>query len=143
MIAVSTTQHVPAPPHRVFAFLNRPENHAEITPAMTQSREIGRMPNGGARAAYVYRIAGVPFRGTVEAREFAPGERIVFAVGGDIEGTIRLDLAPEADGTRVTYAADYDLPGLGRLKAARPVAKAINARVLRRTLKNLSAALAR
>jgi len=137
MPSVAASEHVPAPAHDVFAFMNVPANHARITPAITASREVGRMENGGAKAEYLYRLAAVPLRGTVEAVEFVPGTRLAFVMHGDIEGTIRLDFAEEAGGTRVTYAADYSLPGSRLLEAAGPLATAINSRVLKRTLHNL------
>lgn len=140
MIETAASRHVPAPPHAVFAFMNVPENHARITPAMTRSEEIGRMPDGGARAAFVYRIAGVPLRGTVEATGFVPDRHIAFAMEGDLAGTIRLDFEEEDGGTRVVYRAAYDLPGSRLLRTIRPLVAAVNEQVLKTTLANLARA---
>jgi uncharacterized protein YndB with AHSA1/START domain len=95
------------------------------------------MQNGGARASYVYKMAGVPFRGEVTAREFAPHERIVFDMTGDIEGEIRWEFTEEDGGTRVTYSARYEIPGSVLATLARPIAAKYNERELRSTLANL------
>jgi len=137
MISVSATEHVPAPLPAVFAFMNEPENQTRITPSLVESEETGRMENGGARATYVYKMAGIPFRGEVTAREFVPHERIVFDMTGDIEGEIRWEFTDEEGGTRVTYAADYEIPGSMLARLAEPIAAKYNERELKSTLANL------
>lgn len=133
----SATIHIDAPPERVFAFMNEPANQAAITPSLVESREIGRMPNGGARAAYVYKMAGSSFRGEVAASAFEPNRLIAFALDGDIAGEIRWRFEPEGAGTRFTYSADYEIPGSLLARLAAPIAERYNQRELDAAAANL------
>jgi carbon monoxide dehydrogenase subunit G len=137
MISASAEDRIPAPVDAVFAFMNQPANQAALTPSLEVSEEIGRMPNGGARARYVYKMAGMRFTGEVAAQEFVPNERIVFAMTGDIAGRIAWHFSPEGDATIVRYAAEYEVPGSFLARLAEPLAVRYNQRELEATLANL------
>jgi carbon monoxide dehydrogenase subunit G len=133
----SATIHIDAPVARVFAFMNEPANQTAITPSLVESTEVGRMPNGGARAEYAYKMAGMTFRGHVEATELEPDRLIAFAMRGDIAGEIRWRFEPEGDGARFTYAADYEIPGSLLARLAEPIAARYNQRELDSAVANL------
>jgi uncharacterized membrane protein len=97
----------------VFAYMDDPAHQPEITPSLTRSELVERLPNGGSRVRYTYRILGVSFDGEVRATDYAPNERIVWAMTGDLRGTIRWYFSPldRGAGTRFVYAATYALPG--------------------------------
>lgn len=137
MISSSAQERIPAPVDAVFGFMNQPSNQAAITPSLVESEEVGRMPNGGARARYAYKMAGMTFKGEVAAREFVPNERIVFDMTGDIEGTIRWHFKDEGGSTVVEYAADYTIPGSFLARLAEPLAVRYNERELQNSLSNL------
>jgi len=62
----------------------------------------------------------------------------VFAMTGDLRGSIRWYLEPERDGTRFTYAGTYAVPGPSLVKPAlRPVVRRYNEREIRTLLQNL------
>lgn len=154
---------IDAPIERVFLFMNRPENQARITPALSQVQSLEVLDNGGKRASYVYSMGPIELTGEVRAIEFEPNERIVFEMTGDLSGTIEWTFEPASqtttddeatahdeatdhgenasDRTAVTYSAEYDLPRILSL----PVVSAIvdravtpyNRRQLEATLSNL------
>lgn len=137
MTEASASIIVEAPPERVFAFMNTPVNQGEVTPSLIESREIGRMPNGGAHAAYTYKMAGLKLDGEVECTEFEQDRLLAFAMTGAIKGAIRQEFEPEGDGTRVTYSARYDLPMPALARLAAPLLSRYNQREIEALLRNL------
>jgi uncharacterized protein YndB with AHSA1/START domain len=97
----------------VFAYMDEPAHQPEITPSLTRSELVERLPNGGSRVRYTYRILGVSFDGEVRATDYVPNERIVWSMTGDLRGTLRWYFSPlDGDrGSRFVYAATYALPG--------------------------------
>ena len=85
-----------------------------------------------------YGLFGLAFTGEVRGIEHDPAGRITFEMIGDIEGRIRWDFEAIEDGTRVTYAAEYDLglPTVAGLLLA-PIIDRFNECEIQHTLKNL------
>jgi len=143
MIRVEESVHVDAPRESVFEFMDDPGNQAVITPSITDIRNVEPLDDGGKRLDYTYTMAGIDLDGTLETPTYEPGERIVFGMDqGPLSGTITWTFADEAGddgepGTRVTYAADYELPSKVVERAARPFVERYNERELRTTLENL------
>ncbi|MEF8941034.1 MAG: SRPBCC family protein, partial [Salinivenus sp.] len=136
---------IPAPVDAVFAFMDDPAHQPEITPSLTRSELVERLPNGGSRVRYTYRILGVSFDGEVRATDYAPNDRIVWAMTGDLRGTLRWYFSPldEDSGTRFTYAATYVLPGPGLARPLLgPLVRRYNEREVDRLLQALRARLA-
>lgn len=117
MLTVRDSVHIAASPEEVFTFLDAPARQPSFTPSLTKSHLIERLPNGGARAGYVFTIWGIDFEGEVRATDYEPPSRIVWAMTGDLTGTIRWYLAPEDSGTRFTFAATYQVPGPSVLRS--------------------------
>ena len=141
MEATATTT-VDRPPEAAFEYMDVPENQARISPRLSTVETLGTLDNGGKRARYVYRLLGLRFEGEVRGVEHEPPERIVFEMTGDIEGRIEWTFEPVTEGTRVTYAAAYDLGLPAPLRAVlAPLADRLNRRELERTLETLRARL--
>ena len=141
MEATATTV-IDRPPAAVFEYMDVPENQARISPRLSSVETIGTLDTGGKRASYTYRLFGLSFDGEVRGTEHRPHERIAFAMTGDIEGRIEWTFEPVEGGTRVTYAAEYDLglpPLVDRLLG--PLADRFNRREIESTLENLRANL--
>ena len=137
MVSVSRTVRVNAPVEETFTYVDEPENHVEMTPSIAEVSNVEPLDNGGKRLDYTYKMVGVPLTGSLEAVEYEPDERIVFEMDGDFSGTLTWEFEADGDATRVTYAAEYDLPD-GVLKSvAEPFAVRYNERELRTTLANL------
>ncbi|WP_435094397.1 SRPBCC family protein [Halorubrum sp. N11] len=137
--AASDAIAVAADPETVFAFLDDPENHAAITPGLTDVRDVERLQNGGKRLSYTYRMAGVEVDGQIVQTVYDPPECHVFELRGRLAGTIDLRLAPVKGGTELTYAATYDLPKNAFTKVGAPVIRRFNERQLRVALENVAA----
>jgi len=145
MLTVRADIDLAAPPEDVFAYMDEPAHQLVITPSLTRSELVERLPNGGARVRYTYRLFGLPFTGEVRATDYVPDERIVWALTGDLRGTIRWYFSPlqadssrRADETRFTYAATYVLPGPALVRPlAAPLLRRYNAREVDQLLQNL------
>ena len=144
MLTVRDHTEIAAPVEDVFAYMDEPAHQADITPSLTRSARIERLPNGGSRAEYTYRIFGIPLSGEVRATDYVPNERIIWTMSGGLQGTIRWYFTPQADAsqTRFTYAATYALPGPAVLHPVlSPLVRRYNEREVRILLRNLRAKL--
>jgi uncharacterized protein YndB with AHSA1/START domain len=114
------TISIDAPVEKVFGYLSTPANLPEIWPSMVEARDVERLPNGGNRFRWVYKMAGVRFEGTSEDTEVVANERVVSKTEGGIESTVTWVLQPEDGGTKVTFEAEYRVPVplLGKLAEA-------------------------
>lgn len=137
VLRVDADIHVAVDPQTAFEYMNVPEHQAEISPSLTSVETIEELPNGGKRAAYTYRMAGIALDGEVEAATYDPPERIVFEMTGGLRGTIEWTFEPEGDGVRIGYAADYDLPIPILASLVKPLVRRYNERELDTTLRNL------
>ena len=140
MLTVREHIDLPMPVDRVFDFMDAPARQARITPSLSTSTLLERLPNGGSRARYVYRILGLSFSGEVRATDYVPNERIVWSMTGDLQGTLRWYFEPIDGGSRLTYAATYEVPGPSLLRPlARPLIRRYNEREIHALLRNLEA----
>jgi len=121
----------------VFAYLDDPENHVEISPSIAAVRNVQPLDNGGKRVEHTYTMAGVSLDGELEETIHVPNERMAFEMQGDLTGQIEITFEEAEDGTAVTYAARYEVPGRVLGAVARPFVKRYNERELRTTLENL------
>ncbi|MCL9813682.1 SRPBCC family protein [Natranaeroarchaeum aerophilus] len=137
MSTVSETIHVPAPVDEVFAFLDDPNNHMAVTPSIADIDNVERLENGGKRLDHTFRMAGVALDGELVQTVHEPDERMVFEMRGRLEGEIGLQFEAEDGGTRLTYAATYEIPGNVLSAVAAPFARRYNERELRTTLENV------
>jgi carbon monoxide dehydrogenase subunit G len=140
MLTVRKRIEISASVETTFAFMDAPAQQAEVTPSLAQSTLIERLPNGGSRAQYTYRLLGLSFSGEVWATDYVPHQRIVWSMQGDLAGTIRWYFEPTDSGTRFTYAATYQIPGPGVVRPlVRPLVRRYNEREVRALLQNLKA----
>lgn len=137
MIDLERTIWIKAPRETVFQFLDCPQHHAEITPSLTQSRKIERLPNGGAKAEFTYKMAGMPLSGTVEAESYEPPAALAFRMDGMLGDTLGFRLEQEGQGTRVAYWARYSIPAAVLERLAEPFVRCYNEREMDATLMTL------
>jgi carbon monoxide dehydrogenase subunit G len=141
MPRVEDDVYVDVDPETAFEYMDVPEHQAEISPSLSAVETIEQLPTGGNRAAYTYRMAGIPLDGEVTATAYDPPERIVFEMTGGIEGTVEWTFTPEGAGVRVGYAAEYELPIPVLDRLAAPFVRKYNERELTTTLENLKTRL--
>ncbi|GGK80643.1 SRPBCC family protein [Haloarcula sebkhae] len=140
-VHTSDDRWLDAPVETVFAFMDEPSNQAAVTPSLSRAERIERLPNSGNRAAYEYRMFGLTFTGEVRASTYEPPERIVYDMDGDLTGRIAWRFEPEDGGTRLTYAADYEVPGPLPEFLLAPVIRWYNRREVRQLLANVVEAI--
>ena len=120
MAKVEKTITINAPVEKVCGYINVPTNLPEIWPSMVEAKDVQPLPNGGNSFRWVYKMAGVRFEGTSEDTEVVANQRVVSKTKGGIESTVTWMFQPEADGTKVTFEAEYTvpIPLLGKLAEA-------------------------
>jgi uncharacterized membrane protein len=142
---LTVRQHVDldAPVEAVFDYMDEPTHQPDVTPSLTRSHLLERLPNGGSRVQYTYKILGLSFSGEVRATDYVPRERIVWAMEGDLQGTIRWYFQPLGDErTRFTYAATYALPGPSLVRPLlKPFVRRYNEREVNALLRRLTSRL--
>lgn len=109
-IRVEGSARIDAPAARVFAFMDCPEHQAQMTPGLATLGGVRRLPGGGWAARYSYRLAGIGFEGRVRAVEYVPGERVVLALSGPLQGLVWWSCVPEGPDTLLTCGAEFTLP---------------------------------
>ncbi|EMA69683.1 blp-like protein [Halorubrum aidingense JCM 13560] len=142
MFDARDTVQIDADADAVFEFLDDPHNHAAVTPGLTDVRDVERLPNGGKRLSYTYRMAGAGIDGELVQTVHEPNERMRFELRGRLSGTIELSVTPANGGAELTYAAEYDLSESALTAIGAPVIRRFNERQLRRTLDNVAAQFA-
>ena len=110
MAKVEKTITINAPVEKVFGYVEEPANLPEIWPSMVEAKDVQRLPNGGTSFRWVYKMAGMRFKGTSEDTEYVANRRVVSKSKGGIESTITWTFQPEASGTKVTFEAKYTVP---------------------------------
>ena len=141
MVHVSDSIVVSASPDTVFETLDDPETHATISPSISDIRNVEPTDNDGKELAYTYRLAGVPIDGRLVQTVHNPPHQHVFAMEGGLTGAITLDIEPVDEGTRVTYSAEYAVPGRVIARVIEPMVRWYNERELESTLENLETLL--
>lgn len=137
MVEVTRSIRIGVPVETVFAYMDRTENQPEITPSLTRSEPLAKLPNGGKRVAYTYTMAGIGLDGHIEAVEYEPEQRIRWEMTGDLTGTIEWTFEKDGDETVVIYSAEYDIPVPVLDAVVGPFVRRYNERELRTTLENL------
>jgi uncharacterized protein YndB with AHSA1/START domain len=111
---------VNAPVQKVFEYINTPSNLPEIWPSMVEAKDIQRLPNGGNKFRWVYKMAGMRFEGISEDTVIKTNQELVSKTEGGIDSTVSWLLQPEGMGTVVTFQTEYSvpIPLLGKLAEA-------------------------
>jgi carbon monoxide dehydrogenase subunit G len=141
MVTVKDSIHIDAPVEDVFAYMDEPANQADITPSLSRSELVERLPNGGSHVRWTYSMLGLGLTGEVKAIEYAPDERIVFEMQGGIDGTITWHFESEEGGTRFTFDAEYDIPAPVMKRAAESLVEHYNEREVDQMLASLKATM--
>ena len=105
-----------APVEKVFEYCV-PENLTEFWPSVVEVTNIQELPNGGHSFNFVYKMAGMTFKGTNEDIEFVKNERTVSKSTGGLESTVTCEYQAVEGGTKFTAAVEYivPVPLLGKL----------------------------
>jgi len=109
-----------APVEKVFEYVDEPTNLLEIWPSMVEVKNVKRLPNGGTSFEWVYKMAGMRFKGTNEDTEYVPNQRVVSKTKGGIKSTLIWTFQPEDGRTKLTVEVEYivPIPLIGKLAEA-------------------------
>ena len=136
MVKIMKTTTIEAPPEKVFGYLE-PMHLPEIWPSMVEVKDVEKLPDGGWRYRWVYKMAGIHFKGESETVEIVPNERRVDKTKGGIESTFIWTFKPEDGHTRVELEVDYTVPVPVLGKLAEPFVAKMNEREAETVLANL------
>ena len=114
------TINIKAPVEKVFDYISEPTNLTEIWPSLVEVKDVQRLPSGGTKNRWVYKMAGIRLEGTSESEDTVSNQRIVSKSKGGVESTQTWMFQPEAGGTKVTFEVEYTvpIPVLGKLAEA-------------------------
>lgn len=120
MAKVNKSITINAPVEKVFQYLTDQTNLPEIWPSLVENNVVERLPNGGAKTQYVYKMAGMRFEGTSIDTEFIPNQRTVSKTEGGIKSEITWEFQAEGEAMKVTFSGEYTvpIPLLGKLAEA-------------------------
>jgi uncharacterized membrane protein len=120
MATFSKSITINAPIEKVFKYSAEPSNLPEIWPSMIEAKVIERLPNGGNKAQFVYKMAGMRFEGISEDTEFIPNQRVVSKTEEVVESEMIWEYQSEGEATKVTFSVEYTvpIPLLGKLAEA-------------------------
>ncbi len=110
MATVSKSITINAPIEKVFKYTAEQSNLPEIWPSLVENKVVERLPNGGTKAQFVYKMAGMRFEGISEDTEFIPNQRVVSKTEGGVESEITWEYQPEGEATKVTFGGEYTVP---------------------------------
>ncbi len=109
MAKLTKTITINAPVEKVFAFMNEPSNLPEIWPSMVEVKDVKPSPAGGNNFAWVYKMAGMRFKGA-STTEAIPNQRVVTKSIKGIQSTFTWTYQPEAGGTKISLEVEYIIP---------------------------------
>ncbi|GAF90054.1 unnamed protein product [marine sediment metagenome] len=110
MATVSKSITINAPIEKVFKYTTDQTNLPEIWPSLVENKVVERLPNGGTKAQFVYKMAGMRFEGISIDTEFIPNQRVVSKTEGGVESEITWEYQSEGEATKVTFSAEYTVP---------------------------------
>lgn len=124
---------------QVFDYMNDPNHFPEIWPSMVEVSNVTKSPTGGHSFDWVYKMAGIHFKGHTKTVEFEKNKKIVAKNEKGIPSTFNWMYAGDNGGVRVTVEVDYTLPSHVLDKFAEPFLRRLNEREAETLLENLKA----
>ena len=120
MATVKKSITINAPVEKVFKYATEPSNLPEIWPSLVENKLVERLPNGGNKTQFVYKMAGMRFEGISEDTEFIPNQRVVSKTEEIVESEMIWEYQSEGEATKVTFRVEYTvpIPLLGKLAEA-------------------------
>lgn len=95
---------------KIFSYISIPNNLPEFWPSLVKVTNVQSLPNGGYKARYVYKMAGISFKGTGEYTKIVPNKSLVIVTKGGIRSVLKWTFRSQANRTRVALTIDYKIP---------------------------------
>jgi uncharacterized membrane protein len=141
MAKVSKSVRIETPVERVYQYLNDPQNLPEIWPSLMEVSNVEAKPDGRHSYDWVYKMAGLNFKGHSDTSELEAGKHVVIKNEKGIPSTFDWRYESDGAGTKVTLAVDYTLPNKLLDKLAAPFIERLNEQEAETLLKNAKARL--
>lgn len=137
MAKIQKSISIKAPLVQVFEYATHPENLPEIWPSMVEVSNVKRTPDGAHSFDWIYKMAGIHFKGHAETIDVKQNARVVVKNETGIPSTFIWTYAGEDGGMKVNLEVDYTLPNRLLEKLAEPFLHRINEREAETLLANL------
>ena len=132
---------IAAPVAKVFAFMAEPSNLLVVWPGLIEIKNVQPLPSGGYCFDWVYKMAGLPFKGQADWIEFKLNQRLVSRNQSGIPSTFTWNYQLEDGGTHLSLNVEYSIPDSLLHKLAEPVVRKINEHEVDAILANLKVCL--
>ena len=139
MAIIGEAVTVNAPVEKIFNYISKPNNLPEFWPSLVEVTDVQSLPTGGYEARYVYKMAGIRFKGTGEYTEIVPNKSIVIVTKRGINSVLTWTFRSKDNITRVTLTIKYKIPIPLLGKLAEPLIEKMNELELNLMLANLRA----
>jgi len=139
MTRIEKSISINASREQVFDLAYYPERTSEWLVGMSEVRDISPGEVGvGTTYHYTFQMAGVKLSGKTTFLEFDPPHKAVVKTEGGAESVWTWTYEAQGDGTLLTCAIEYTIPGaaLGRI-ADKLIVERTNAHNLEQSLKNI------
>ena len=111
MIRIDKEIMVNATVEEIFSYIREIRNWPEFWPSLIELGDIQSLPNGGYRATYNYKMAGIHFSGKGVYTRVAPNFWIIVETENGIQSQIAWTFRSKCEKTtRVTLTIDYTIP---------------------------------
>lgn len=67
MTKIVKTINIKAPVEKVYDYISEPTNLPEIWPSLVEIKDVQKLPSGGTKERWVYKMAGLRLEGTSES----------------------------------------------------------------------------
>ncbi len=124
---------------KIFDYISTPNNLPEFWPSLVEVTDVQSLPKGGYKARYVYKMAGIRFKGTGEYTEIVQNKSLVIVTKGGISSVLTWTFRSQANRTRVALSVNYKIPVPLLGKLAEAVVEKMNEQELAFMLANLRA----
>ncbi len=95
-----------APPEDVTAAIDAPDTWRVIVPSM-QDADVTETGDGGYRIDFIYKLAGIRSKRSIETAEAELDTQRAFDLSGMITGTYLFDITEQGTGSRVKFDTEY------------------------------------
>ena len=118
MVSIDKEIMIKAPVEKIFNFVIKSSNLVQLWPSLLEVNNEKLLPNDGYSARWVYKMAGIIFKGKSQCTDVAPYRWISVKCEGTVDSTMTWTFrTKDSISTKVTITLDYQvhLPLLNRL----------------------------
>ncbi len=131
---------IKSPAQRIFDFLMNPKNLPHIWPSLIEVSNV-KLTESEREYDWVYKMAGLHFRGHSSKLESQPGKLLRWRDEGGIVANFRWAFEGRDGSTTVTCDLEYTIPGKVLGRVAEMLAAKLNEHEAQSVLENLKATM--